>query len=205
MNKTRRRRIVKEAGFSAIELLNYDSYTVSLVGNFFLEDIFTKPMFGFFFFFFAFVHIDDSDESESNDDDEEEIDVVSIQSAPLASHAHNATNVANGQQQLQQMQMQRAHQRSLTSHTASSQRSLLKSKNSLKTAAHKQRKQKNAGTVANVSVTNNALPTPVTPYLLTPASSPQPAGNPIGPTEYPMPKVRAYALDAFDRTVKLCV
>ncbi|XP_022698096.1 uncharacterized protein LOC111265571 isoform X2 [Varroa jacobsoni] len=132
---------------------------------------------------------DDSDESESNDDDEEEIDVVSIQSAPLASHAHNATNVANGQQQLQQMQMQRAHQRSLTSHTASSQRSLLKSKNSLKTAAHKQRKQKNAGTVANVSVTNNALPTPVTPYLLTPASSPQPAGNPIGPTEYPMPKV----------------
>ncbi|XP_003747272.1 transcriptional regulator Myc-A-like [Galendromus occidentalis] len=97
---------------------------------------------------------DESEETESETiEDEEEIDVVSVQSAPV-----------------------RAHQRSLAAHAASSQRSLLKSKNLQKAAAHKQRKQK-----ASASA-------PATPYLLTPVQSPQPS-NPAGPVEYPMPKV----------------
>ncbi|OQR74955.1 hypothetical protein BIW11_08739, partial [Tropilaelaps mercedesae] len=125
---------------------------------------------------------DEEDEDEDDDDDEEEdeeeIDVVNVK---LDSQTHN-TNAANGQTQL------RAHQKSLTSQATSSQRSLLKSKNSLKTAAHKQRKQKNAP-VASVSVPNSPAVGPATPYLLPTLPSPQPGGNPAGPVEYPMPKV----------------
>lgn len=98
---------------------------------------------------------DESEETESeNIEDEEEIDVVSVQSAPV-----------------------RAHQRNLSAHAASAQRSLLKTKNLQKAAAHKQRKQKSSASA------------PATPYLLTPVQSPQPS-NPAGPIEYPMPKVR---------------
>jgi len=123
---------------------------------------------------------DDSDDSDSNADDEEEIDVVSVHSAAPAVQTTSSSS---------SVQHVRAHQRSLNSHTASSQRSLLKSKNSLRTAHHKQRKQQRSSTAGSTASSSSAS-TPATPYLLTPVQSPQPHSL-GGPVEYPMPKVSA--------------